>query len=278
MATPDARIATALPAHPKTKKLIRRIGEGGAWRLVCLFLWVAANRPDGDLSGMSDEDIELAIDWSGDPGAFIAALAEVRFLDGEEGSRALHDWEEWNPWAAGSAARSAKAKWAALCMRHGEEEAAKRMPEYAARSVSVSNEQAKPSSEISNSEESAELNRATSSATSSIELSPVSSPSLILSKDEEHVRNPGRFAEFWAEYPDKTARKACEAKWKAKRLDRMADTIIADVRRRKQSHGKWLDGFVPNPLTYLNQERWQDPIVPRSSGTGAASSMPAGML
>ena len=29
----DARISVGLPAHPKTKKLIRRLGEGGAWRL-----------------------------------------------------------------------------------------------------------------------------------------------------------------------------------------------------------------------------------------------------
>ena len=110
MATVDARIAIGLPSHPKTKKLIRRIGEGGAWRLVCLFLWTAANRPNGDLSGMTDEDIELAIDWSGEPGAFIAAMIGVRFLDGEEGNRSIHDWAEHNPWAATASLRSEAGK------------------------------------------------------------------------------------------------------------------------------------------------------------------------
>ncbi len=129
----DARISVALPAHPKTKKLIRRLGEGGAWRLLCLFLWVAQSRPDGDLSGMTGEDIELAADWQGEEGAFIKALIEVGFVDGEEGAYSIHDWQEHNPWAAGADARSEKSKWLALCKHHGRAKAAEMMPAYAAR-------------------------------------------------------------------------------------------------------------------------------------------------
>lgn len=129
----DARIAVGLPSHPKTKKLIRRAGEAGAWRLVCLFLWVAQSRPDGDLSGMTGEDIELAADWQGEEGAFIKVLIEVGFVDGEEGAYSIHDWQEHNPWAAGADARSEKAKWLALCKHHGRKKAAEMMPEYAAR-------------------------------------------------------------------------------------------------------------------------------------------------
>lgn len=109
----DARISLELPRHPKTKKLIRRIGEGGAFRLVCLFLWVAGNRSSGDLEGLTDEDIELAVDWTGEPGAFVAALADVGFLDGAEGTRSVHDWAEHNPWAAGAEGRSERARAAA---------------------------------------------------------------------------------------------------------------------------------------------------------------------
>ncbi|HBM28040.1 MAG TPA: hypothetical protein DDZ92_03960, partial [Halomonas sp.] len=127
----DARISLELPRHPKTKKLIRRIGEGGAFRLVCLFLWVAGNRSSGDLEGLTDEDIELAVDWTGEPGAFVAALADVGFLDGAEGTRSVHDWAEHNPWAAGAEARSEKSRWAALCKQHGRKSAAKLMPDYA---------------------------------------------------------------------------------------------------------------------------------------------------
>lgn len=132
MAT-DARISTALPAHPKTKKLVRRLGPSGGWSLICLFLWAAANRSDGDLAGLSDEDIELASDWDGKEGDFVRELIATRFLDGETGTHRIHDWAEHNPWAAGSGDRAESSRWAALCKRYGRAGAAERMPDYAAR-------------------------------------------------------------------------------------------------------------------------------------------------
>lgn len=129
----DARISTGLPGHPKTKKLVRRLGAEGPLGCIYLFLWTAANRSNGDLTGMTDEDIELAIDWAGDEGAFVAAMAEVGFLEGEPDARRIHDWAEHNPWAAGAEARSEKSRWAALCKQHGRKEAAKLMPDYAER-------------------------------------------------------------------------------------------------------------------------------------------------
>lgn len=132
MAT-DARIAVGLPTHPKTKKLIRRLGQGAAWNFVCLLLWAAANRSDGDLADMSVEDIELAAEWTGDDGVFVAALSDVRFLDrDEEGQYRIHDWTEHNPWAAGSDMRRAKARWNAAKRHHGAAEADRLVPEYAA--------------------------------------------------------------------------------------------------------------------------------------------------
>jgi hypothetical protein len=95
--TNDARLSCGLPSHPKTKKLIKRLGQAAAWNLVCLILWAATNRSDGDLSGMSVEDIELAADWSGEDGALVAALQEVRFIDVEDGGFMLHDWHETQP-------------------------------------------------------------------------------------------------------------------------------------------------------------------------------------
>lgn len=138
----DARISTSLPQHPKTKKLARRLGPAGPLACIYLFLWAAANRSDGDLSGMSEEDIELAVDWAGDAGAFVATMVEVRFLDGQEGKYRIHDWTEHNPWAAGAEARSEKSRWAALCKQHGRREAARMMPEYAERMRAASHESA----------------------------------------------------------------------------------------------------------------------------------------
>jgi hypothetical protein len=128
----DARISSALPSHPKTKKLIRRLGPAGGWSLVCLFLWTSANRSNGCFYGMSDEDIELASEWHGEYGAFTKELVDVGFLDGAEGCRSVHDWAEHNPWAASADMRSAKARWNAIKRHFGDAEADRLVPEYAA--------------------------------------------------------------------------------------------------------------------------------------------------
>lgn len=113
----DARLSTALSSHPKTRKLKKRLGAEGCWSLVCLLLWVAGNRSDGNLGGMSDEDIELAAEWEGDAGTFVRTAAQVRFLDGETGNYKIHDWWEHNPFAATrgirveAARKAAAARW-----------------------------------------------------------------------------------------------------------------------------------------------------------------------
>lgn len=78
--------------------------------------------------------------------------------------------------------------------------------------------------------------------------------------EKAHGRQADRFGEFWELYPKKVAKKPAAEKWKAKKLDAKADEILADVRARMKSDRRWLDGYVPNPTTYLTQERWQDEI------------------
>lgn len=186
----DARLSTGLPAHPKTKKLIRRVGEGGAWALVCLILWARANRPDGDLAGMTAEDIELAIDWRGEADALVAALAAVGFLEGEEGAYRLHDWAEHQPWSAGSEHRSDRAKWAALIRREGRDSAALKMPEYAAKLASSSKTPASGAVEPANSSAVAQLDSANSSKTPAPSPIPSPSPSPSPKADQEPLSPP----------------------------------------------------------------------------------------
>lgn len=78
------------------------------------------------------------------------------------------------------------------------------------------------------------------------------------------VEQHNRFPDFWKAWPDherKVARLQCEAKWKAKKLDRLADRIIAHVERMKLTD-TWAKGFVPLPATYLNQNRWEGSAQP----------------
>jgi len=66
------------------------------------------------------------------------------------------------------------------------------------------------------------------------------------------------FDTFWKLYPEKKGKKPCRKKWKLRKLDQIAEQIISDVEWRIKNDKKWLDGFIPNPLTYINQDRWDD--------------------
>jgi hypothetical protein len=136
----DARISTSLPGHPKTVMLERRLGGEACWSLVCLFLWAARNKPSGDLTGMSVEYIEIAAGWKGETGSLYDALVAVGFIDeDDEGNAFLHDWADHNPWASGSDLRQAKAKWNAIKRHHGEREADRQVPAWAATRNATSN-------------------------------------------------------------------------------------------------------------------------------------------
>lgn len=75
------------------------------------------------------------------------------------------------------------------------------------------------------------------------------------------------FEKFWTLYPVKSAKKACLQKWKRKNLKSIAEDIISKVNLQLLNDRKWLAGYAPNPLTYLNQERWTDELDMRPGGT-----------
>ncbi|AEK58663.1 hypothetical protein Atc_2015 [Acidithiobacillus caldus SM-1] len=102
------------------------------------------------------------------------------------------------------------------------------------------------------------------------ETDPAPSPSTVEANTETSA-TLSRFAEFWSAYPNKVGRKPCMKKWKARKLDRIADQIIAHVQRAKAQDARWLAGYIPNPLTYINQDRWEDEIT---SAKGAAQQKP----
>lgn len=108
----DIRLDVNFFESPKTIKLQRRLGLEGVTALIRLWTWAAKNRAEGDLSGLDDEDIEIAAGWigSGDR-SFASTLNELHWLDGEPGHYVLHQWRDHNSWAAGKQARS---DWARL--------------------------------------------------------------------------------------------------------------------------------------------------------------------
>ena len=66
------------------------------------------------------------------------------------------------------------------------------------------------------------------------------------------------FDSFWNIYPKKVERKTAELKW-VKLPYEVQLAITADIPRRILGR-QWKAGYIPNPTTYLNGERWNDVI------------------
>lgn len=76
-------------------------------------------------------------------------------------------------------------------------------------------------------------------------------------------RQAARFDDFWAVYPNKKGKAEAAATWKRRKLDAIADRIVADVRARLAGDKDWLkDGgrFIPHGSTYVNGSGWEDAI------------------
>lgn len=76
-------------------------------------------------------------------------------------------------------------------------------------------------------------------------------------KNKSMVESPSAFDRFWALYPKKVKKKPAHDIWKRKRLDPLAEQICSDVAKRPATDA-WKRGFVPDPTSYLQQERWND--------------------
>lgn len=91
---------SALFTSIKLVKLTRRLGiprPHVIGHLECLTHYVSHHHATGDISSLTDEDIELAAEWNGEPGAFVDAAVTERFIDRDEAGTRIHDWQEWCP-------------------------------------------------------------------------------------------------------------------------------------------------------------------------------------
>jgi hypothetical protein len=84
---------------------------------------------------------------------------------------------------------------------------------------------------------------------------------------EKHDPSSGQtaFARYWSVVPNKVKKKTAHEVWTRKKLDSKVEMIIADIQRRIAHDDRWKRGFVPDPPTYLRQERWDDEITKPAS-------------
>ena len=116
----DIRLSVGFFDHPKIIKLERQLGLEGVTALLRLWLWSAQNRPGGVLSGMDEEDIEIAARWNGEPRAFNGVVTRLRLLDAAGDSLQIHDWQEHNTWQSEAENRSNAARLARMAKTHPE--------------------------------------------------------------------------------------------------------------------------------------------------------------
>lgn len=108
----DIRIATLFPDCAKLRRLEGALGQtqGAGWCLLRLWVWAALNRPDGDLTGLSDLELAAICRWPGAPAELVSVLIQQRWIDERAGRRRIHDWGEHEPYVTHAEDRRRAAK------------------------------------------------------------------------------------------------------------------------------------------------------------------------
>ncbi len=91
-------------------------------------------------------------------------------------------------------------------------------------------------------------------------------------QEQKQEKNPptplagqgGSFERFWNSWPEhrrKVAREQCTKRWQAMELDGIADTVLEALAVDKASEAwrKEAAEYIPAPLTWLRQARWEAP-------------------
>lgn len=100
----------------------------------------------------------------------------------------------------------------------------------------------------------------------------------VTSRDERNAREDkiredkinNTFDVFWSSFPKKVGKGAAKKAWQKKKPP--LDQVLAALEVQKKSK-QWQkeDGqFIPNPSTWLNQERWQDEVVTKNKNDFAS--------
>ena len=218
--------------HPKTIELATQLGvciPQAIGHLELLWAFVAQKTPRGNIGRWSDAVIANSAQWTEEPKRFVKALIDSGFCDPDSEHRVLiHDWPEHCPnWVRSKLKREGKPF---LTADLSQELTPNITGHYKP-------SQAKPNQVMPETE-----------------------------STSTHRRCASRFDEFWDEYPKKIEKKKAKQKWKSRNLDCIADQIIEDIKTRKAKDRKWLDGYIPNPTTYINGDRWEDEIQERPNG------------
>lgn len=77
---------------------------------------------------------------------------------------------------------------------------------------------------------------------------------------EEMSQMRERFDEFWIAYPRKVGKQNCIKWWERHDIDSKTLRLMVDSVIRYRETNQWKTGYIPNPQTFLNGQRWEDDI------------------
>lgn len=84
-----------------------------------------------------------------------------------------------------------------------------------------------------------------------------------------------RFERFWKVYPVKSGKGDARKRWlKLKPSEELTKSMIKAVEIQQHEDRRWLEGYIPNPATWLNQERWEDePVTTKKQNNNPSKIM-----
>ena len=257
--------------HPKTKKLARLLGVNlptAVGHLHYFWWWALDFAQDGLLTKYDADDIADAMQWDGDPNTLLDAMISAGYIDDTDEGLAIHDWAEY----AGK-----------LLERRAKDRARKRA---AAEAAGVPQPiRRKSAGKDEEDDETPSASFVTNQPT--IPNQPNTTDSTEPDRTEPHQPagepplQERRFAEFWKAYPKKVGKASCQKAWlKLKPTAELFAHIMSALADQKESEQWKREGgrFIPNPLTWLNQGRWDDEPVETSGAAAQPATGTSGML
>jgi len=240
--------------HPKTKKLARLLGvslPAAVGHLHYLWWWALDFAQDGVLEKYDNDDIADAMQWDGDATQLIDALICSGHIDSTEHGLVIHDWGEY----AGK-----------LLERRAKDRARKRA---AAEAAGVPATIRRSSDGIAEEGDgSLNVSSVTNQPTNSTKPNTTNSTEPNRTEPDQHDGDPSpqerRFAEFWKEYPKKVGKASCLKAWLKLRPNTELFAQIMDALTKQKGSVQWqreAGRYIPNPLTWINQGRWDDELT-----------------
>lgn len=255
--------------HPKTKKLARLLGvslPAVVGHLHYLWWWALDFAQDGVLDKYDAEDIADAMQWEGDADQLVEALLSSGYIDDTDDGLVVHDWAEY----AGK-----------LLERRAKDRARKRAATEASDSPQDFRRNSNGTDEEGEETPSASFVTVPNSTIPNHTLHDRTLPDSTETTSEAQTLQERRFTEFWQAYPKKVGKASCLKAWKKlKPTTELFDHIMTSLGSQKHSEQWQREGgrFIPNPLTWLNQGRWDDEPVETSGAAAQTATGTSGML